>query len=199
MHLSEVYEELTKIHTDELIVGSAGAAGGEWFRQADGPEVFYLQASIGTSSMFALGVARAAPQRKVWVFEGDGSLSMNPGSLMTIADTAPDNLVHFVLVNGVYGSTGRLPLTAATKLDTEALARAAGIERTITVDAVQDLRDQVIPMLAEPGPTFVALRIANEDMPKVEVGLDGHELKYRFMRYMEDEVLGEKILNERGY
>ena len=41
-----------------------------------------------------LGIALAQPQRKVIVLDGDGSLLMNLGALVTVAHMAPRNLYH---------------------------------------------------------------------------------------------------------
>ena len=57
----------------------------------------------------ALGIALAKPDTKVILFDGDGSLLMNLGSLVTIGNKAPKNLVHFVMDNGVYATTGGQP------------------------------------------------------------------------------------------
>ena len=62
--------------------------------------------AMGKGSSVALGIALSQPGTKVILFDGDGSLLMNLGSLVTIANKAPKNLVHFVMDNGVYATTG---------------------------------------------------------------------------------------------
>jgi phosphonopyruvate decarboxylase len=50
--------------------------------------------AMGQGSSHALGLALGRPDRRIIVFDGDGSLLMNLGSLVTIANQAPKNLVH---------------------------------------------------------------------------------------------------------
>ena len=61
---------------------------------------------MGKASSVGLGLSLARPDKKVIVIDGDGSLLMNLGTLVTIADQAPGNLYHVVLDNGVYAITG---------------------------------------------------------------------------------------------
>ena len=56
-----------------------------------------LGGAMGKASSFALGVAVAQPDKRVIIFDGDGSLLMNLGTLVTIGNARPANLVHFVL------------------------------------------------------------------------------------------------------
>lgn len=56
MSLPECYRHLTEMRTDELVVTSASASG-EWYVQThDFDATFYLQASMGMASMFALAL-----------------------------------------------------------------------------------------------------------------------------------------------
>ena len=56
---------------------------------------------MGGASSIGLGLALARPERRVIVFDGDGSLLMQLGSLATIAGARPRNLVHLLFKNGV--------------------------------------------------------------------------------------------------
>src|SRR5213594_2266681 len=57
---------------------------------------------MGGASSLGLGLALAMPERRVVVFDGDGSLLMQLGSLATIAGATPRNLTHLLFKNGVY-------------------------------------------------------------------------------------------------
>src|SRR4026208_772462 len=61
---------------------------------------------MGGASSPGLGLARAAPDRRVIVFAGDGSLLIQLGSLATIAGAAPRNLTHLLFKNGGYHTSG---------------------------------------------------------------------------------------------
>ena len=62
---------------------------------------FYMIGSMGLASSIGLGVALARPERRVIVFDGDGNVLMNLGTLATIAAAAPRNLLHVCFDNGV--------------------------------------------------------------------------------------------------
>ena len=65
---------------------------------------------MGKASSIGLGLALALSGRKVFVLDGDGSLLMNLGSLVTISDAKPENLIHFVFEDEVYFTTGSQPI-----------------------------------------------------------------------------------------
>jgi sulfopyruvate decarboxylase subunit beta len=80
------------------------------------------------------------PEQTVVVFDGDGSLLMNLGTLSTIARYRPKNLVHVVFDNESLLSVGGFPTATSTGTNLEALARAAGIPRTATVSSVGEFK-----------------------------------------------------------
>ena len=73
----------------------------DWLGLTDHDLTYVAVGAMGQASSHALGLALACPDRRVLVFDGDGSLLMNLGSLVTIAGAAPTNLHHFVFANGI--------------------------------------------------------------------------------------------------
>src|SRR5262245_66338253 len=61
---------------------------------------------MGGASSLGLGLALAIPKRRVIVFDGDGSLLMQLGTLATLAGARPRNLTHLLFRNGVYHNYG---------------------------------------------------------------------------------------------
>ncbi|HEX2185028.1 MAG TPA: thiamine pyrophosphate-dependent enzyme, partial [Chloroflexota bacterium] len=109
---------------------------------------------MGKASSLALGLAMGRPERQVWVLDGDGSLVMNLGTLITIAQQAPANLTHFTLENGVYEVTGGQPVPGAGQCDLTAMARAAGYRAAYRFATLEALREGLDDALAGPGPCF---------------------------------------------
>src|SRR5690348_13038361 len=101
------------------------------------PNFFYLQHAMGLASSTGLGLALCLPNRRVVVFDGDGSLLMNLGSLTTMARYAPGNLLHVVFDNESLLSVGGFPTATATGTDLEGIARAAGVPRVATVRTLE--------------------------------------------------------------
>ena len=61
---------------------------------------------MGGASTLGLGLALGCPDRRVIVFDGDGSLCMQLGSLPTIAGSGARNLTHLLFRNDVYHTSG---------------------------------------------------------------------------------------------
>ena len=81
---------------------------------------------MGKASSFGLGVALARPDIKVVVLDGDGSLLMNLGALVTIAALAPKNLLHVVLQGSTYDTSGGQPTPGQGILDWATVAKGGG-------------------------------------------------------------------------
>jgi len=76
----------------------------------------------GQATSLGLGFALAQPERKVVVCNGDGSMLMNLGSLVTITAQGPANLTVIVFDNGVYEVTGVQPTLGAASLRRDGVA-----------------------------------------------------------------------------
>ena len=125
---------------------------------------FPLSGCMGKASSVGLGLALAQPKRKVMVLDGDGSLLMNLGTMVTLANKAPENLYHFLFDNGVYAVTGGQPVPGAERTDWEGMAKAAGYAATFSFDNLEDLATGIGEVMASRGPVFVRLAIT----PQVE-------------------------------
>ena len=115
--------------------------------------------AMGQASSHGLGLALANPDRRVFVFDGDGSLLMNLGSLVTIAGAGVQNYYHFLFVNRTYEVNGHQPLPGSAHLDFAALARAAGYVGARNIDDFPELNHTLGDMLAKSGPQFASLEI----------------------------------------
>jgi sulfopyruvate decarboxylase subunit beta len=118
---------------DHIVVTIMGAVAAELQSIGHRPGFFYLQHAMGLASSMGLGIALAQPDRRVIVFDGDGSILMNLGSLTTLARYRPRNLVHVVFDNESLLSVGGFPTATSTGSDIAAIAAAAGVPRTATV------------------------------------------------------------------
>jgi thiamine pyrophosphate-dependent acetolactate synthase large subunit-like protein len=123
---------------------------------------FPLSGCMGKASSVGLGLALAHPERKVMVLDGDGSLLMNLGAMVTLADNAPQNLVHFLFDNGVYAVTGGQPVPGAGRVDWEKTASAAGYAATFSFDNLEDLSTRIDEVMGASGPVFVHLAVKPE-------------------------------------
>jgi sulfopyruvate decarboxylase subunit beta len=144
-------------HRDEIVVPVYQAAF-EWLAIKPEAANFISVGAMGQASSLALGLALGLPQRRVIVLDGDGSLCMNLGTLVTIAAAAPRNLIHCVSNNGTYEANGGHPLASRT-VDFAGLARAAGYKHTCTISELADFEARIGKILKMEGPVFVELKV----------------------------------------
>jgi phosphonopyruvate decarboxylase len=112
---------------------------------------------MGGASSMGLGLALARPERRVIVFDGDGSLLMQLGSLATVAGARPRNLVHLVFKNGVYHTSGAQEIPGGLSVDFVEMARGAGYRRALAIHEIDELRRRLPELLAAEGPLLVEL------------------------------------------
>jgi phosphonopyruvate decarboxylase len=118
--------------------------------------------SMSKGSSMALGVALAQPDRRVILWDGDGSLLMNLGSLVTIAGKAPGNLYHIVMDNQMYAMTGGQPLPNTDRTDWARLAEGAGYRATYLFDDLEDWTTRIAEVLESEGPVLVVMKTVPE-------------------------------------
>ena len=118
--------------------------------------------SMGKGSSLALGVALARPDRRVIVLDGDGSLLMNLGSLVTVANKAPKNFCHMVVENGIYAGTGGQPVPNSGKTSFAGLAKAAGYANTYEFNDLEEFSLRAEEAIYAEGPAFVSLKVEPE-------------------------------------
>ena len=127
------------------------------------PDHLEIVGAMGSASSIGLGLALAQPLRTVIVVDGDGSLLMQLGSLVTIAGAAPQRFVHVVFENGVYETSGSQPLPGEGRFDLIEMARAAGYAHVARYDAALAFATDLPNLLQRRGPVFVSVRTAPED------------------------------------
>jgi len=118
---------------------------------------------MGGASSIGLGLALACPERRVIVFDGDGSLVMQLGTLPTIAGAAPTNLVHLLFKNGVYHTSGAQETPGGLGVDYVMMAKGAGYRNAYTVRDLGDFKRRLPSIMTEPGPLFVELHTGLAD------------------------------------
>ena len=94
---------------------------------------------MGGSSGLGLGIALAQPNTTVIVVDGDASLLLELGSLVTVANAKPANFVHFLMHNNTqFTSIVNFP-TAATEPDCDfaSMAKSAGFQYVHVISNVE--------------------------------------------------------------
>jgi thiamine pyrophosphate-dependent acetolactate synthase large subunit-like protein len=104
-------------------------------------------------------LALALPDRRIFTLQGDGSLMMNLGSLATLSDQAPPNVVHIACRNTIYEANGGQPIPNGTEIDFPALARASGIRSVFSFSDLDDLTRNFSAALSARGPVFICVDV----------------------------------------
>ncbi|MFQ5850378.1 MAG: thiamine pyrophosphate-dependent enzyme [Candidatus Binatia bacterium] len=166
MRRDECLKVLARHRSNEIVVPVYKAAQ-EWIHISPSDLNYTFTGAMGQGSSHALGLALGRPDKRVIVLDGDGSLLMNLGSLVTIGNAAPRNLVHCVCKNGTYETTGAVPIPGAGHISFTGMARAAGYPRTYEFGDLHEWDREVGRILKEEGPIFVALKVEpGEDYPE---------------------------------
>ncbi|HLJ97207.1 MAG TPA: thiamine pyrophosphate-dependent enzyme [Gemmataceae bacterium] len=151
--------EVLAQHRGERIVIATMASMGFWPGLSDRPlDFIYMPSAMGQAPTLGLGLALAHPEHGVIVLNGDGSMLMNLGSLVTLANH-PANVYLAIMDNGIYEVTGGQPTAGKGHTDFAGLARAAGIQRVYTFDALGDWQTKAGEVLAGPGPVVIWLKV----------------------------------------
>src|SRR3954468_19408581 len=155
MKRDECFRALARHIADEIVVATYSSAM-EWNDLNPRVLNYFSVGAMGLASSHALGLALANPSKQIVVLDGDGSLLMNLGSLVTIAAQAPKNLIHFVSNNGCYEANGSHPIPNQ-KVDFTGLARSAGYAHTHEFSELKSFEQQVGHVLGQQGPVFATL------------------------------------------
>jgi sulfopyruvate decarboxylase subunit beta len=179
---------IAKYHRDELVVPVYQATF-EWLVIKPEAATFTAVGAMGQASSLALGFALGAPDRRVMVLDGDGSLLMNLGSLVSIANAAPDNLLHFVCENGTYEANGGHPIPAKDKVSFAKLALAAGYREAHEFSELDALEAALPGILRARGPVFIDLKIeAGASYPQDWAYMHGKESREKFRQALRQPI-----------
>jgi len=178
MERIETIKKIASELTNELVVCNIGFPSRELYHIKDSSTHFYMLGSMGLASSIGLGLAMSC-HRKVVVFDGDGSILMNLGSIVTIFNQNPDNLILIVLDNECYGSTGS-QCTYASTVNLGKVAEAVGFKYRFFFDD-KNKEFNFKEVLNSYGPIFVHIKVkpGNADVPVIP--MEAIEIKDRFM------------------
>ncbi|WNJ98773.1 phosphonopyruvate decarboxylase [Thalassospiraceae bacterium LMO-JJ14] len=159
-------EAMLKVAPDNAgIIVTTGKSGRELFTIEDRKQHLYQVGSMGCAAGMGLGVALNT-DKPIIVVDGDGALMMKMGTLSTIGAYRPKNLVHLLLDNGTYDSTGGQP-TVSGGVDFAACAVACGYANSVRADDTAGLEQALEAALKGAGPTLIHMKIAPGSLPKL--------------------------------
>lgn len=144
---------------DDIVVTTMSPAR-DWMTLAQQPlDLVLVPSAMGHATSIGLGLALAQPERCVIVCNGDGSMLMNLGSLVSIAAARATNLVVLVFDNGVYEVTGAQPIPSPGAIDFVAIARGSGFASVFEFSNIDAWRGDIERVLKAQGPVLALLHV----------------------------------------
>ena len=148
---------LEQVGAGDLVLSTTGMISREVFVTTDRPENFYMIGSMGLLSSFGLGLALLVPGRRVFVLEGDGSALMSLGTLALIASEKPAGLMHIILDNEAYESTGAQP-SISSKVDLADVGTSCGYSHVARVEDLEGLQGALSECASLQGPHLILVK-----------------------------------------
>jgi len=175
----EAINIISKKIGNQSIISANGFISRDLFEINDRSSNFYMIGSMGLASSIGLGLALKNPKKRFFVFDGDGNVLMNLGSLATIGAAKPQNLVHIVFDNSSHESTGGQP-TISKKIDIHSVAKTLKY-KTYKATTKNELENILYRIEKIKGPILILIKISKSKTTSKRVDIDAIKIKQRFM------------------
>ena len=154
-------EVLLEKVNDGVVITTTGKTSRELFELRkklgqDSSHDFLTVGSMGCSASIGLGIAQNT-DKTTWVIDGDGAVLMKMGTLATIGKYKPQNLIHVVIDNNAYESTGGQP-TVSDNLDWEKLFLSCGYNAVKMINNIEELQQLDISHIQMPMAIIVKVK-----------------------------------------
>ena len=162
------------------IIAANGYISRDLYEAKEKPSNFYMIGSMGLASSIGLGVALKKPKKRVFVFDGDGNILMNLGSLVTIGSIGPKNLVHIIFDNNSHESTGGQPTQSSTiAIDKIAKSTKYNVFKTNSKNGLEKILKKI---MKKSGPIFILVKVNKSNKISKRVFFTPMKIKNRFMK-----------------
>ncbi len=130
-------------------------------------QCFYMMGSMGHALPIALGIERYQNDgRKTVVIDGDGGCLMHLGAMASVngKNHVAKNLIHIVLDNGTYASTGGQP-SVSGDVDFLKVAQGCGYKNVYSANEASSLARIMTRLSSREGPSFIHVQIDDVGEP----------------------------------
>ncbi len=170
---------ISKLVGNDTIISANGFISRDLFEVDDKNSNFYMIGSMGLASSIGLGIALKNSKKKVYIFDGDGNILMNLGSLVTIGSLKPKNLVQIIFDNNSHESTGGQP-TNSKKIQIDNIAKTTNF-KVFQANTKDELEKKFKRIKNIPGPIFLLVKINKSSTVSKRVSIKPALIKNRFM------------------
>jgi len=162
------------------IISANGFISRDLFEVCDRNSNFYMIGSMGLSSSIGLGLALKNPKKRFFIFDGDGNVLMNLGSLITIGSLKVRNFIHILFDNHIHESTGGQP-TTSRQIKIENIAKESNY-KIFSVSTKKHLKAVFEKTKQKKGPILISVKITRGKNVNKRIALAPVEIKTRFMK-----------------
>jgi phosphonopyruvate decarboxylase len=174
------------IDQNTAIITPTGYTSRELFEVEDSKNNFYMFGSMGCAGSIGLGLSRGKPDKDIIVIDGDGALLMRLGSMSTIGFYNPENMLHILLDNNSYESTGGQK-TVSDRINFVNIAHACGYTNSVYIHTLNELIDHLIKWKNHKELTFMYLKIrkgTREELSRPSISPS--RIRQRFMEFLNE-------------
>lgn len=164
----------------DIVVSANGFVSRDLFEVKDRHANFYMIGSMGLASSIGLGLALKNPNKRVYIFDGDGNILMNLGSLVTIGSLRPKNLIHIVFDNNSHESTGGQP-TNSSHVKIDMISRATNY-KVFKVNSQNKLKSLLKNTKKYSGPLLILIKIERSKYVSKRINIEPTLIKSRFVK-----------------
>ncbi len=167
---------------EQPIISANGFISRDLCEVCDKNSNFYMIGSMGLASSIGLGLALKNPKRRFFIFDGDGNILMNLGSLTTIGKLKPKNFIHIIFDNSIHESTGSQP-TNSDVIDIKKIAAACNYSHVYTVSDKNNFLKTIHKIKKLKGPILILVKIQqNKQIKSERIKISPIKIKERFMK-----------------
>ena len=178
-NVSNIPKSMVQIN-GKPIISANGFMSRDLYETNEKESNFYMIGSMGLASSIGLGVALKNKGKKIYVFDGDGNILMNLGSLVTIGSLKPKNFIHIIFDNKSHESTGGQP-TNSKIIELEKIAKVAKF-KTYKISKKEQIKKIFSNIKKENGPICILVKIEKSNVRSIRVDITPPNIKTRFMK-----------------
>jgi phosphonopyruvate decarboxylase len=141
---------------------------------------FYMVGGMGHSSMVALGYS-LKNKNEVICLDGDGSLLMHMGSLISTGFKSSKNFKHILLNNYCHESVGGAQIDT-DKINFEKIVKEFGYKKYFKIKNTNDIKRYIAKFLSSAGPSFLEVIINPGTQKKLTRPKNLLEIKKNFIQ-----------------
>ena len=181
--VSTIQDAAAKTGEKYVFVATTGFTGRELWSLFDSEHNLYMVGSMGCALPLGLGMAIGNRKVKVVILDGDGALLMRTGSMGTVAECNPSNLIHICLDNEQYSTTGGQS-RGCNRVCFGDLAIAFGYRETYSVNTPKEICSAVESSFNSTNATFIHIPIMSVNAQVGRPDKKPFEVKERLINYL---------------